>query len=108
MYFFILSELLNAITARDLEALRKAVKTVEHQKYTSRLSDEIETARNLIKSLERVRKLNKALLNMDQTTMLEIKKYANPPKLVHEVILATLLLLGNNEALTKVLNKENK
>ena len=97
-----ITDLLNAIESRDLEVLRRAVKAVERQKYTNRLRDEVEVGRRLIKSLERIRKLNKAVLDMDQTTMLEIKSYSSPPALVHEVIVATLLLLVTTEDTTRV------
>ena len=39
---------------------------------------------------------------MDAKTMLEIRRYASPPPLVHEVMVAALLLLGDNEELTRV------
>ena len=39
---------------------------------------------------------------MDANTMLEIRRYASPPPLVHEVMVAALLLLGDHEELTRV------
>ena len=39
---------------------------------------------------------------MDAKTMMEIRRYASPPPLVHEVMVAALLLLGDHEELTAV------
>ncbi len=75
---------------------------MEKQKFSSQLTEEVANAKQVIKSLQRILKLQIAVLALDQTTMLELRNYANPPKLVHQVIKATLLLLGDEEKLTKV------
>ena len=42
-------------------------------------------------------------MKLDKTTIAEIRSYANPPKLVHDVMRASLLLLGDHEGKTKVI-----
>ena len=98
----LLTDLVDAMKSRDLAALRKALKAVERKKYVKRLQAEVDESKSLIKSLERVNRLKQAVLKLDQNTMLEMRNYQNPPKGVHEVMVATLLILGDSEKLTKV------
>lgn len=42
------------------------------------------------------------ILNMDKRTMSEIRSYKNPPDVVHKVMAAALLMLGNDEKQTEV------
>ena len=56
----------------------------------------------MIKSLERMERLKKAIMKMDQSAMAEIKSYNQPPKAVHDIMSAALLLMRKNEQETKV------
>ena len=47
-------------------------------------------------------------MKLDKKTIAEIRSYANPPKLVHDVMKASLLLLGDHEGKTKVNKYEGK
>ncbi len=91
-----------ATNAKDLKSIRTALRNVEKNKFASRLTKEVKNAKKMIKSLERMASLDEAVLKLDQRRMLELRNYANPPKLVYHVIQATLLLLGDEEQLTKV------
>ena len=42
-------------------------------------------------------------MDLDKKTMAEIRSYAHPPKLVHDVMRASLLLLGDHEGKTRVI-----
>ena len=41
-------------------------------------------------------------MKLDMKTIVEIRSYTNPSKLVHDVMRASLLLLGDHEGKTKV------
>jgi len=82
--------------------MKDTLRVVERKKYVGRLQSLVEEARQMIKSLKRIQKLKQAILKLDQNTMLEIKNYQNPPKGVHEVMISTLLILGDSEKATKV------
>ena len=87
---------------RSIVDLRKAIKAVEKKRYTSRLKPEMAEAKERLRSLERIERLRLAILDMDSATMAEIRNYRDPPPLVHEVMVASLLLLGENEGRTRV------
>ncbi|KAK2165200.1 hypothetical protein LSH36_53g01002 [Paralvinella palmiformis] len=95
-------DLTDALRTRDLTKMKDALRVVERKKYVGRLQSLVEEARQMIKSLKRIQKLKQAILKLDQNTMLEIKNYQNPPKGVHEVMISTLLILGDSEKATKI------
>ncbi len=102
-YFVVLiTALLKAMKEKDLAALREAIRTVEAQKFVTRLKNEFQEAKTLLKSLERVHNLKQIVLKMDKQCMAEIRGYARPPNLVHEMMVAALLLLGDSEKPTRV------
>ena len=88
--------------SRDVEAVRAAIRYVENVNFSLLLAEEVEAAKQLLKSVERIQALKEAVLKLDQKTMLELRNYSKPPKIVHQVIKATLLLLGYNESLITV------
>ena len=90
---------------RDLQALQDAILCVENTSFCLLLAEEVEAAKRLLKSLERIQGLKEAVLKLDQKTMLELRNYSKPPKMVHQVIKATLLLLGFHETVTAVSKK---
>ncbi len=87
---------------RNLAGLREAIRKVEDRKFVTRLKEEVQEAKSLLRSLERVENLKQIVLKMDKQCMAEIRGYASPPDLVHEVMVAALLLLGDSEKLTRV------
>lgn len=52
----------------------------------------------------RKEKVTKVTLEINQIALTEIKQYANPPEGVHECIMATLVLLGDQPEDCKVKN----
>lgn len=87
---------------RDVKAILTAIHELENMNFSSRLAEELAAAKKLLKSLERIEALKEAVLKMDQKTMLELKNYSKPPKMVHQVMRASLLLLGYDETSTVV------
>ena len=102
---FIVAELQSAMDRRDLQALQDAILCVENMSFCLLLAEEVEAAKRLLKSLERIQGLKEAVLKLDQKTMLELRNYSKPPKMVHQVIKATLRLLGFDQTMTAVSKK---
>ena len=96
------AELQTAVDSRDAQAIRAAICYVENVNFSLLLAEEVEAAKQLLRSLERIEALKEAVLKLDQKTMLELRNYSKPPKIVHQVIKATLLLLGYDESLIVV------
>ena len=49
-------------------------------------------------------RLKHAVLKMNAATMSEVRKYPQPPPAVHDVMIATTLLLGDPEELSRVIS----
>ena len=94
--------LLEAIEARNTKELSKLLKYIEQKRYVSHMPEDVNLARELLRSLDRIEKLRRAILNLDAALIAEIRRYSKPPKLVHEVMVASLLLLGDHEGKTRV------
>ena len=120
------------MTDRNIQRLSRALHTVEQKRFVSSMQQlvskkesfntqictrcivlfyflnkiftymQVSQSRALLQSLQRIEKLRITILKMDAKTMLEIRRYASPPPLVHEVMVAALLLLGDHEELTRV------
>ena len=58
---------------------------------------EMATARNVVKRKKRLAALQHDVLMLDRRTMSEMRSYIRPPKVLHEVLQAALLLLGEDE-----------
>ncbi|KAK7116087.1 lim and transglutaminase domain protein ltd-1-like [Littorina saxatilis] len=88
-----------AIKERDLDALEKAVdaankSTVSRKLYESETYREAESLRSL---LRRLKLYMHKILELRQPTVSEIHSYQRPRPLVHSVMKATYLLLGEKE-----------
>ena len=55
-------------------------------------------------STEKNFRLKHDILKMNAATMAEVRNYPQPPPVVHEVMIATTLLLGDEEELSRVSN----
>ena len=95
-------ELAAAMDIRHYGELARIVQKIESCNFAHDFKQLYDDARAMMQSLERLQDLQKAIIQMDQKKMLEIKNYTNPPRLVHEVMIATLLLLGEPESNTRV------
>ncbi|KAI8497818.1 hypothetical protein Bbelb_244700 [Branchiostoma belcheri] len=99
-------ELTSAMQKRDCKQLDETIIAAEHA-----VSMSGKTALQPIKELghqildadkvRRLENLRHEVLQMNQSTISEIKTYNSPPKLVHQVMVATYLLLGVNESETQ-------
>ena len=85
-----------------MKAILTAIRELENMNFSSQLAEEVAAAKKLLKSLEIIEALKEAVLKMDQNTMLELKNYSKPPEMVHQVMRASLVLLGYDETLTRV------
>ena len=100
--FFFLTELYAASKTGDARALWNVIRKVENSNVAFLLTKEIEDAKYLLQSIERIQALKEAVLKMDRKIMVELRKYSKPPKIVHEVMKATLILLGHEITLVTV------
>ena len=91
------------MATRNFQELTRLINKIKVWKMINVFDDMYQNAREMHRSLERLQELKKAIIQMDQKKILEIKNYTNPPRLVHEVIIATLLLLGEPETHTQVI-----
>ena len=85
-----------------MKSIKQLLLYIDNKRYVSHLKEEFEVAKELLKSLERIAELDRTILNMDTAIMAEIRRYASPPQVVHEVMIASLLLLGDHEGKTRV------
>lgn len=85
-----------------MRALRAAIREVEESNFIFAFTSEFEAAKRLLKSLERIEALKEAVVKLDRKTMQELRNYSDPPKLVHRVMKAALLLLGDELKVTTV------
>ncbi|XP_068715927.1 uncharacterized protein [Montipora foliosa] len=89
------NELQAASKSGDAKALRNVIRKVENSNVAFLLTKEIEEAKDLLQSIERIHALKEAVLKLDRKTMVELRKYSKPPKIVLHVMKATLVLLGH-------------
>ena len=64
--------------------------------------NEVREARYLADRQERLHHLHHTILDMDKKTMTEIRRYHKPPAGVHQVMRASLLIMGEDEESTMV------
>ncbi|XP_064609540.1 uncharacterized protein LOC135473611 [Liolophura sinensis] len=91
----------NAIEAKDMVALKRTVWHIEDRGFQEFLGEDLTKGKEKLKILERLSKLKSSILSMDAGTMTELRRYNNPPEMVHQVMIATFLLLGEHEGITK-------
>lgn len=98
------AELLAAMDNQDLDKLLEFLERIEKpefRRFRSSLTPDIMQARKLICSLNRKVHLPKEL-DFDDGTMRELAQFSQPPKTVHDVVIASLLLLGEYEGFARV------
>ena len=77
--------------------------TVMYQYVAEAVFQEYERAKDLKRSLDKVARLRKQVMNMDQKLMAVIRGYSRPLPVVHDTMRALFLLLGNSLKETKVM-----
>lgn len=92
----------SAMAARNLQRLEQLVTEAANKGMEKRLGLQLEMAQRIIRQLQRIEQLRHDILNLDQTTIAELKSYSSPPKPVHVVMSATFVLLGEQETALKV------
>ncbi|XP_035664862.1 trichohyalin-like isoform X2 [Branchiostoma floridae] len=93
--------LVDAMKKRKLPDLEKAVTAVKKGGFEVDMPEEMIQANKLMVRLKRLERLRQEVQNLKQSTVAEIRSYSKPPAAVHQVMIATYLLLGNPEKETK-------
>ncbi|XP_019638018.1 PREDICTED: trichohyalin-like [Branchiostoma belcheri] len=93
--------LVDAMKKRKLADLEKAVTAVKKGGFEVDMPEEMIQANKLMVRLKRLERLRQEVQNLKQSTVAEIRSYSKPPAAVHQVMIATYLLLGNPEKETK-------
>lgn len=91
----------DAVLARRLAGLEQAIGAVRRGGFEEDLRVEMREAGALLETLRKLEQKRKAVLNLSQRVIAEIKSYSKPPTVVHRVMSAVFLLLGNRESDTK-------
>ncbi|OWF45838.1 Kyphoscoliosis peptidase [Mizuhopecten yessoensis] len=94
-------QLESAIEEKKLEPLENSVDLVETKKYERYMPQEMRMAKDLIARLRKIQELLHAVMALEQPTIAEIRSFSSPLPEIHNVMKATLLLLGNFEDETK-------
>ncbi|KAL5003925.1 hypothetical protein ScPMuIL_017381 [Solemya velum] len=93
-------EIQEAIQSKDLDMLDRMMHELGQNGDFSLKKDlggVVEHAEELRARLRRIKRLQHAVLEMDQKTISELRSYSKPPPAVHAVMVTTFLLLGNKE-----------
>ncbi|CAH1265126.1 DNAH2 [Branchiostoma lanceolatum] len=86
----------DAVRRRSLTDIEKAMRLVRDQGLADRLRVDMAEAERIAESLRLLESLRHEVLQLNQSTISEIRSYSKPPKPVHKVMLATYLLLGED------------
>ncbi|XP_060062785.1 hillarin-like [Ylistrum balloti] len=92
------NELKEAMESKDLEKLDTAMHNLSETSLKKELGSLLEDAEVMRIRLRKLKRLRKAVLEMDAKSISEIRSYPKPPAAVHAVMAATFLLLGSKEA----------
>jgi len=92
-------ELGQAVDKRLLAELERLMEVVKTEKISSgEIGEELLTrASTLLTQLRKLERAQKEILDLKQSTIAEIRGYQNPPPPVHQIMMATLLLIGHRE-----------
>ncbi|XP_033109589.1 calponin homology domain-containing protein DDB_G0272472-like [Anneissia japonica] len=94
-------DLEDAMERRNLEDLEKSINFVKKNTFEADLPHEMIRANKMLINLKRLKRLRDEILNLKQSTVAEIRSYSKPPRVVHQVMIGTYLLLGNKEKTLK-------
>eukprot|EP00112_Aurelia_sp_Birch-Aquarium-sp1_P024039 Seg741.2 transcript_id=Seg741.2/GoldUCD/mRNA.D3Y31 product="hypothetical protein" protein_id=Seg741.2/GoldUCD/D3Y31 len=94
----------DAMARRHLADLETSVDFIRRKKFETEYAAALIEADVLIKRLRKLEHLRREILELNQSTISEIRSYRDPPPSVHEVMIAVYLLLGHNEDSLKVWN----
>jgi hypothetical protein len=95
------AELTDACADRKRDAILDVIKGIHDRRLERFLRDKVHDALTLADELKE-HEISLPILAMDKKTMSEIKSYSKPSPIVHKVMQAALLLLGEDEEKTSV------
>ena len=96
-------ELKEAMENKDLDKLEKIMQNLSETSLKASISHSLLDGADALRSrLRKLKRLKKAVLDMDGKSISEIRSYPKPPKAVHGVMAATFLILGCRESELKV------
>ena len=88
---------------QDITAILETLDEIKKLGFDEALMQhEVIAAKNVVIRLRWLAELKYEILNMDRRTMSEMRSYNNPPKILHRVLQASFLLLGEDEGTTSV------
>ncbi|XP_062591602.1 uncharacterized protein LOC134253073 [Saccostrea cucullata] len=88
-------DLLGAYEKRHIPTLERMLNRARANNFNNILDSEIVLASRLLDRLNNLKSLRKEVMMKDSKALTELKRYANPPAGVYEVMSCTLLLLGH-------------
>eukprot|EP00111_Clytia_hemisphaerica_P002008 TCONS_00005679-protein len=91
------NELDDAMARRDLEGIESSVDKIKKKKYEEDHAERLLEADKLANKLRRLEKLKKDIMALDQRTISEIRSYKKPLPAIHDVMIATYVILGYKE-----------
>ena len=92
----------DAMAKRDLEGILISVDTIKTKGFEKDHAQRLLEADKLANKLKRLDKLKKDILALDQRTISEIRSYKKPLPAIHDVMIATYIILGYKEKELKV------
>lgn len=90
-------ELEDAMVKRNLSEMEGAVEKIKSKGYEKEHTVQLLDADKLMQKLRRLEKLKKEIMALDQRTISEIRSYKTPIPAIHEVMIATYIILGYKE-----------
>nr|XP_006815083.1 PREDICTED: trichohyalin-like [Saccoglossus kowalevskii] len=91
----------DAMDRRHLDDLDKTITHVKKNGFDVHLPQRMIDANKMLLKLKRLKRLRDEIMNLKQSTVAEIRSYQKPPRMVHQVMIGTYLLLGVPEKETK-------
>ena len=95
-------KLKDAMSRRHLGDVEAGVSNIKKKKLEKDYAIELIDADRLINKLKRLERLRKEILELNQSTISEIRSYQKPPPAVHQIMIAVYLLLNYREKELKV------
>ena len=92
----------DAMARRHLGDVEASVNNIKKKKLEKTYALELIDADKLMNKLRRLERLRQEILELNQSTISEIRSYQKPPEAVHQVMISVYLLLGYKEKELKV------
>ncbi|XP_071100654.1 uncharacterized protein [Haliotis cracherodii] len=96
-YLKLKRDLRDSMRRRHVGVLNRTIADVQASPYAYQLHNQLEKAEKLRDHLKELNTYNHDILQMEQTTISELRSYQRPPTSVHDVMAATYMLLGHDE-----------